>query len=60
MRDAISLALTLHGRALAHQVVVLFTDSDDQHSLSSLQGVEERIRASQATWYVVTLGEGRI
>ena len=59
MLDAISRALTLHGEDLAHQVVVLFTDGDDQHSLSSLQGVEERIRTSQATVYVVTLGEGR-
>ena len=59
MLDAISRALTLHGEDLAHQVVVLFTDGDDQHSLSSLPGIEERIRASQATVYVVTLGEGR-
>lgn len=59
MLDAIVRALTLHGDDLAHQVVVLFTDGDDQHSLSNLMGVEERIRASQATVYVVTLGEGR-
>ena len=59
MLDAIVRALTLHGGDLAHQVVVLFTDGDDQHSLSNLMGVEERIRASQATVYVVTLGEGR-
>ena len=58
MLDAVSRALTLHGEDLAHQVVVLFTDGDDQHSLSSLRSVEERIRASQATVYVVTLGEG--
>ena len=59
MLDAILRALTLHGDDLAHQVIVLFTDGDDQHSLSNLRGVEERIRASQATVYVVTLGEGR-
>ena len=58
MLDAIARALTLHGNDLAHQVVVLFTDGDDQHSLSSLRGVEERIRAGQATVYVVTLGRG--
>ena len=59
MLDAVSRALTLHGDDLAHQVIVLFTDGDDQHSLSNLRGVEERIRASHATVYVVTLGEGR-
>ena len=57
--DAILRALSLHGHALAHRVIVLFTDGDDQHSLSNLRGVEERIRASQATVYVVTLGAGR-
>ena len=59
MLDAVARALTLHGEDLAHQVVVLFTDGDDQHSLSSLRGVQDRIRASQATVYVVTLGRGR-
>lgn len=59
MLDAVLRALTLLGDDLAHQVIVLFTDGDDQHSLSNLRGVEERIRASQATIYVVTLGEGR-
>ena len=59
MLDAILRALTLHGVDLAHQVIVLFTDGDDQHSLSNVRGVEERIRASQATVYVVSLGEGR-
>ena len=59
MLDAVARALTLHGEDLSHQVVVLFTDGDDQHSLSSLRGVQDRIRASQATVYVVTLGRGR-
>ena len=58
MLDAISRALTLHGEDLAHQVVVLFTNGDDHHSLSSRQGVEGCLRASQATVYVVTLGVG--
>ena len=49
MLDAVSRALTLHREDLAHP----------QHNLSSLRSVEERIRVSQATVYVVTLGEGR-
>ena len=56
-RPDLSLALTLHGRDLAHQVIVLFTDGDDRPK-PVVQGVEERICASQATVYVVTLGEG--
>lgn len=39
-------------------MVVLFSDGDDRHSFSGVESVEERIRASQATVYVVTMGRG--
>ena len=57
--DAMSYALDLHGDGQAHRVVVLFSDGDDRHSFSAVDLVEERIRASQATVYVVTMGRGR-
>ena len=57
--DAMSYALDLHGDEQAHRVVVLFSDGDDRHSFSAVDLVEERIRASQATVYVVTMGRGR-
>ena len=57
--DAMNYALDLHGDEQAHRVVVLFSDGDDRHSFSAVDSVEERIRASQATVYVVTMGRGR-
>ena len=57
--DALSYALDLHGEEQAHRVVVLFSDGDDLHSFSAVDVVEEQIRASQATVYVVTMGRGR-
>ena len=57
--DAMNYALDLHGDEQAHRVVVLFSDGDDRHSFSAVDSVEERIRTSQATVYVVTMGRGR-
>ena len=57
--DAINYALDLHGDGQAHRVVVLFSDGDDLHSFSGVDAVEQRIRASEATVYVVTMGRGR-
>ena len=57
--DAMNYALDLHGEGQAHRVVVLFSDGDDRHSLSAVDSVQERIRAGQATVYVVTMGRGR-
>ena len=56
--DAINYALDLHGDGQTHKVVVLFSDGDDRHSFSGVEAVEQRIRASQATVYVVTMGRG--
>ena len=39
--------------------IVLFSDGDDRNSFTTVAAVEQRIRASQATVYVVTLGRGR-
>ena len=57
--DSINYALDLHGEGQAHRVVVLFSDGDDLHSFSGVEAVEQRIRASQTTVYVVTMGRGR-
>ena len=57
--DAIVQALELHGEDFAHKAIVLFSDGDDRDSLATLDTVAQRIRASQATVYVVTLGRGR-
>ena len=57
--DAISYALDLHGDAQAHRVVVLFSDGDDRHSFSAIDAVEQRLRESETTVYVVTMGRGR-
>ena len=57
--DALVEALRLHGDGFAHRAVVLFSDGDDQDSLTVIEHVEQRIRASQATVHVVTLGRGR-
>ncbi len=57
--DAIVQAIELHDEEFAHKAIVLFSDGDDRNSLTTLQAVEQRIRASQATVYVVTLGRGR-
>lgn len=57
--DSLNYALDLHGDGQAHRVVVLFSDGDDRHSFSGVDAVEERIRASEATVYVVTMGRGR-
>ena len=57
--DAILQALALHGDDFAHKAIVLFSDGDDRDSRATLDTVEQRIRASEATVYVVTLGRGR-
>ena len=57
--DAIVQALELHDEAFGHKAIVLFSDGDDRNSFTSLDAVERRIRASQATVYVITLGRGR-
>ena len=57
--DAIVHGLELDGADFAHRTIVLFSDGDDQDSLSSIRMVEQRIRASQATVYAVSLGRGR-
>ena len=57
--DAMTYALDLHGDEQAHRVVVLFSDGDDRHSFTGVEVVEQRIRSSQATVYVVTMGRGR-
>lgn len=58
MLDALGHALGLHGDGQAQRVVVLFSDGDDQHSVTSPDTVEQRIRAGQTTVYAVTMRRG--
>ncbi len=55
MLDALGHALDLHGDGQAHRVVVLFSDGDDQHSVTAPDTVEQRIRVGQTTVYAVTM-----
>ena len=57
--DALVHALELHGDDQAHRVVVLFSDGEDRNSFSAVGSVEQRIRGSQATVYVIAMGRGR-
>lgn len=57
--DAVVQALDLQGGDFTHKAVVVFSDGDDRHSLSTMDLVERRIRTSQASVYVVSLGQGR-
>ena len=57
--DAIVHALELHDDAVAHKAVVLFSDGEERNSFANFHTAEQRIRASRATLYAVTLGRGR-
>ena len=57
--DAIVQALELHDDVVAHKAVVLFSDGEERNSFSNLDTAEQRIRASRATLYAVTLGRSR-
>jgi Ca-activated chloride channel family protein len=45
-------------RVPGRHAVLVFTDGEDRTSLSSLEAVEARVRASDATMYTVGLGRG--
>ena len=57
--DAVVHALELHDDDIAHKAVVLFSDGEERNSFANFHTAEQRIRASRATLYVVTLGRGR-
>ena len=57
--DAVVHALELHDADIAHKAVVLFSDGEERNSFTNLDTARQRIRASRATLYAVTLGRGR-
>ena len=57
--DAIVSALDLHGDDFYRKAVIVFSDGDDQTSLSAIEPVVRRIQESQATVYIITQGERR-
>ncbi len=56
--DAILKSLDLLGPEVGRRAVLVFSDGDDQSSLSTADPVERRVRASDAVAYFITLGGG--
>jgi Ca-activated chloride channel family protein len=54
--DAILKSLDLLGPEVQRRAVLVFSDGDDQSSLSSADPVERRVRSSDAVAYFITLG----
>jgi VWFA-related protein len=53
--DATLAALNLLGSGVQRRAVLVFTDGDDQGSLTTIEPLEQRLRASDAVAYFVTL-----
>jgi Ca-activated chloride channel family protein len=56
--DVIVLGLQQLSRQPGRRVLVVFSDGDDRSSHATLQSVEEAVRASDATLFMVALGRG--
>jgi Ca-activated chloride channel family protein len=56
--DAIVKSLDLLGPEVQRRAVLVFSDGDDQSSLSTAEPVERRVRGSDAVTYFITLGGG--
>jgi len=54
--DVMLTALNTVGKQPGRRALVVFTDGDDQHSVSTLQRVETRMETSDATIYTIGLG----
>jgi VWFA-related protein len=54
--DAILTSLDLLGPEVQRRAVLVFSDGDDQSSLTSSEPVERRVRSSDAVAYFITLG----
>ena len=57
--DAVVHALEIHDGDAAHKAVVLFSDGDERDSFTNFATAEQRIRASRATLYAITMGRNR-
>lgn len=56
--DAVVTSLNLIGGPISRRALIVFTDGEDTRSLASPAPVEQRIRESDATVYVITHGTG--
>jgi Ca-activated chloride channel family protein len=56
--DAILTSLDLLGPEVQRRAVLVFSDGDDQASLTTSEPVERRVRASDGVAYFITLGGG--
>jgi len=54
--DAILTSLDLLGPEVQRRAVLVFSDGDDQSSLTSSEPVERRVRSSDAVAYFITMG----
>ena len=57
--DAVVTSMELLGDRFDRKAVLVFTDGDEQASLSALEPVERRLRESNAMVYLVMQGRGR-
>ena len=57
--DAVVTSMELLGDRFDRKAVLVFTDGDEQTSLSALEPVERRLRESNAMVYLVMQGRGR-
>jgi VWFA-related protein len=55
--DAILESIDLLGHDISRKAVIVFTDGDDRSSLAAIEPVQKRIRESDATVYMITLGK---
>lgn len=56
--DAMVRGLALLGQQMSRRALIVFTDGRDEDSLSTLEGIEERLTTSDVTLYVITYGRG--
>jgi Ca-activated chloride channel homolog len=56
--DTIVAGIDMLGRRPGRRVLVVFTDGDDQSSHATLETVERRVEASDATLYLIAQGRG--
>jgi VWFA-related protein len=55
--DAILKSFDLLGHDISRKAIIVFTDGDDRSSLAAIEPVLKRIRESDATVYMITLGK---
>lgn len=55
--DAILKSMDLLGHDISRKAVIVFTDGEDRSSLAAIEAVMKRIRESDATVYMITLGK---